>query len=219
MFSYIGILVVGALIGVASVYAFGGGRTAASPGISVTVAHEYADTDAYSVDASYPQFGIPVADTVIKNTVESAVSDFEKLPGNPHGSSTPQNQFIGLFDSAYVGPDIVSTQLVFSEYTGGAHPNAAIVGLNVDRATGKELSLDDVLSLIGMSLQQVASSSADQLRARLGQDYLFPEGAQPSPENYSTFVVASSTVSFIFQEYQVAPYVDGTQAISFPRKQ
>jgi hypothetical protein len=193
-----------------------------SPGpnsaVEVTVVQVHEDTSIYSVNVEYPQFGIPVADAAIKSAVESAISDFEKLPANPPDMASSQNELDGIFDSAYIGSDFVSTKLTLSQYTGGAHPNAAVVGINIDRATGKELTLSDMLSMTGMTLQQVSAGAKEQLQKQLGADFIFPDGSDPTSDNYSTFIVGTSTVSFIFQEYQVAPYSDGVQTVSFPRK-
>lgn len=93
----------------------------------------------------------------------------------------------------------------------------AFVGENFDRATGKELSLDDALTLTGLTLQQVSDGARGQLQAKLGQDFIFPDGASPSPDNFSAFVVTPNAVTFIFQEYQVGPYSVGAQEASFPR--
>ena len=189
--------------------------TSSAPAVTVSIAHEYDYSDAYTVDAAYPVFGIPVADSAVKSAVDGAVTDFKQNPANP--GNDPQNEFQSIFDYAYVGSDIVSTELVFSEFTGGAHPNAQMVGINVDRKTGKELTLTDALGLIGMDLGQVASSSETQLKAQLGDAYIFPDGVQATSDNYSSFIVGTSTVSFVFQEYQVAPYSSGVQMTVFPR--
>ena len=118
----------------------------------------------------------------------------------------------------YAGSDIISVKLLLSQDTGGAHPNTVAVGVNVDPKTGRALTLDDALALTGMSLGQVAAESLAQLKAKLGADMIFPEGADPKPENYGTFLVSASAVTFVFQSYQVAPYSSGMQEVSFPRK-
>lgn len=174
------------------------------------------DSESFTVGASYPQTGITAIDADIEATVRAAVEQFKTYPANPVDSSVPQNEFLGTFDSVYIGPDVVSAELVFSEYTGGAHPNAAIVGLNYDAATAKKLTLDDALGMIGLSLEQVAAEADAKFKAELAEAY-FPEGAEPAAENYSVFIVDADSVTFIFQNYQVGPYAAGPQEISFSR--
>lgn len=185
--------------------------------LSAATTTQKEETKTYVIEANYPQFGISSVDATIKNAVDSAIADFKSIPANPANSSLPKNEFNSSFDAVYAGAEIVSVKLTLSEYTGGAHPNTALVAVNVDRATGRELSLDDALAMIGTTLQQVAEKVTVELRAKLDGSF-FPEGAQAKAENYSTFLVNADTVTFIFGEYQVAPYAAGPQEVSFPRK-
>jgi len=175
------------------------------------------ETATYRIEVHYPQFGISSVDSKIKAVVDNAVAAFKEYPANPPESSVPQNELTGSFDSVYVGPDFVSVKLSLSEYTGGAHPNTVIIGVNVDRKTGKELTLDDALTLIGKSLEEVAEQSLKELKATLGDDIISPEGAAPEPKNYNVFLVSKEKVTFVFNSYQVAPYSAGQQQVSFKR--
>ncbi|OGG55692.1 hypothetical protein A3D71_02105 [Candidatus Kaiserbacteria bacterium RIFCSPHIGHO2_02_FULL_55_20] len=186
-------------------------------GTEMRVTDVYESTNAYRIEAHYPQFGIPAADEKIKAVVDAAIAGFKSYPTNPPDSSTPQNEFAGSFNSTYVGPDVVSVALSFSEDTGGAHPNTVVVGVNVDRKTGKELTLDDALALLGKTLSQVADNSLVQLKSELGENFIFPDGAKGEPANYSTFLVSKDKVTFIFNNYQVAPYSSGRQSVWFKR--
>ncbi|QQG38188.1 MAG: DUF3298 domain-containing protein [Candidatus Kaiserbacteria bacterium] len=183
---------------------------------SITAQSIVEQTAAYTIDAKYPQVGNPAIDADIEATVRAAVEEFKTYPQNPPDSAVPQNEFIGLYDEVYTGADVVSVELIFSEYTGGAHPNAAIVGLNYNPATGAKVTLDEALSMIGLSLSQVAAKAQAQFETDLADAY-FPEGAEPTLENYGTFVVSADAVTFIFQNYQVAPYAAGPQEVSFSR--
>ncbi|MFA7309348.1 MAG: DUF3298 domain-containing protein [Candidatus Paceibacterota bacterium] len=189
----------------------------ASAGTQLKVSDVYASTATYKVEAHYPQFGIPSVDTKIKSTVEKAVAEFESYPANPADSAVPQNEFNGSFNSVYVGADVVSVALLLSEYTGGAHPNTNIVSVNVDPRTGRELTLNDALAMTGKTLSQVATESLAQVETKIGADMTFPEGADPKPENYSTFIISKEKVTFIFNSYQVAPYAAGAQQTEFSR--
>jgi len=179
-----------------------------------TTVHEESDT--YRVDMEYPQFGILPIDTDIKSKVDAAIAEFKGLPPNPPDSATPQNSFDGSFDSVYVGPDVVSVRLIFSQYTGGAHPMTILSGLNYDRA-GRQLLQSDAFEMIGMTVEQVSAVATADLNAKLGAA-MFEEGANTNPENFSSFIIFADTVTFIFQPYQVAPYAAGAQEVSFERK-
>src|SRR3989338_7696752 len=174
-------------------------------------------TDAYKIDAHYPQFGIPAFDAEVQAAIDVALAEFRSYPPNPRDSSTPQNELVSSYNSVYIGPDVASVALSISEYTGGAHGNTVVIGVNVDRTTGKEISLDDALALIGKTLPQVAEASLIHLKATLGEDLTFPEGASATAENYGTFLVSEDRVTFVFNNYQVAPYAAGQQHVWFKR--
>lgn len=175
-------------------------------------------TDTYKIDARYPQFGIPAVDGKVQAVIEKALAEFRSYPANPRDSSAPQNELVSSYDSVYIGADVASVALSISEYTGGAHGNTVIIGVNVDRTTGKELTQGDALALIGKTLPQVADESVVQLKATLGEDLTFPEGADAKAENYGTFLVSEDRVTFVFNNYQVAPYAAGQQSVEFARK-
>ena len=64
---------------------------------------------------------------------------------------------------------------------------------------------------------QVSAESSTSLARQLGDMFMFKEGADTNPENYSSFLVSRDAVTFIFQQYQVAAYAAGPQRVSFPR--
>lgn len=193
------------------------GAQATSTAATSTVKTIKEDTSTYTIDATYPVTGVAAADTAIKSAIDGAIAEFKSYPPNPPDSAVPKNQFNADPSGMYVGSDVVSVALEISEYTGGAHPNTVINAINIDPKSGKSLTLTDALSMTGLSLAQVASSSLAQLHAKLG-DVVFEDGVLPKPENYQTFLVNKDSVTFVFQEYQAAPYAAGIQDISFPRR-
>ena len=169
------------------------------------------------MDAQYPQFGDAAIDSKIEKVVTDVIDEIKELPANPPDMASPQNELTIRFESPYIGPDIVSVKLITSEYTGGAHANSLFSGLNFDRASGKQLLQEDAFRMIGLSAQQVSTAATAQLKERLG-DLFFAEGASSNPENFSSFLVSDDKVTFIFQPYQVAPFSEGPQEVSFERK-
>jgi hypothetical protein len=187
------------------------------PPLEITVATLSEGDANYSIDVEYPQMGLPF-DATIEQVVQNAAQTIRDLAKqSPPGSngSAPYS-LTGGIDSTYIGPDIISVRLTLSSYTGGAHGSSTIYGFNFDRSDGHELTLDDALQLTGLSLDETAEQAKDQLTSKLN-DGIFADGALPTPENYSTFVLDADSVTFIFQEYQVAPYAAGPQEVSSPR--
>jgi hypothetical protein len=187
--------------------------------LQVTVSHLQDDGTSYSIDVQYPQFGISAIDKQIAEVVNAAATEIRSYPANPPDSSTPKDSLTGSFTNAYIGPDIVSTELVLSQDTGGAHPNTSLVGLVFDRSTGRKFTVDDALRLTGLSLDQISTQAKAQLSAKLGNSFMSPDGVNADPQNFNSFIVSASDVTFIFQQYQVAPYSAGPQQVNFERKQ
>lgn len=192
---------------------FSGIRT---PAPTLTTATDTESGDSYVIDAQYPQFGIPAIDDQIREALDEQIREIKSYPALPQDSATAKNTLVARFADPYLGPDIVSVDLIFSVDTGGAHPNTLISGVAFDRATGKRLELSDALSLIGKSVAEVSASSSAQFSAAFGGGF-FAEGAADNPENFSSFSVSNDAVTFIFQPYQVAAYAAGPQRVVFPR--
>ncbi len=186
------------------------------PKLSTAEIHE--STDAYVINVKYPQFGVASIDAQIRSDVDAAVKEIKDTPPIPEDSAAGENTLDGEFDSVYIGPDVISAKLVLSQYTGGAHGMTIFSGVNFDRTTGKRLTQQDAFRMIGMNVQQVSASASAQLKEKLGADVFFEEGADTNPENYSSFLVSKDKVTFIFQQYQVAPYAAGPQEVSFSRR-
>src|SRR5260370_267101 len=67
-------------------------------------------TSRYTIDATYPQFGIATIDTQIKKDVDDAVTEIEGYPANPPDMASPQNELTISYENPYIGPDIVSVR-------------------------------------------------------------------------------------------------------------
>ena len=187
------------------------------PSVEVTTARVQENSAGYTIDVSYPQFGIPAIDLQIKKAIDDSVAEFKTSPPNPGDSAMPKYSFDGSFDSVYVGPDVISVKLILSQYTGGAHPLTLISGLNYDRTTGGRLLQSDAFAMLGLSVGEVSAAATAELKEKLG-DTMFMEGADTNPENFSSFVISADKITFIFQQYQVAAYAAGPQEVSFARK-
>ena len=183
--------------------------------ISVATSTIQSETPIYSIKADYPVFGIPDLDSQILEAVNVGVSNIEGTPANPSPNGI-KNEFISSYDSVYTDANIASARLILSEYTGGAHNISVAVGFNYDRKAEKLLTLDDALAFTGDSLAQVATLAKTQLTKQFGA-VQFPEGLDPTPENFATFVVNKDSVIFTIQEYQAEPFSDGMPEIVIPR--
>lgn len=163
---------------------------------------------------SYPKFGIDAADMFTQSIVDKAVAELKAMPPNPTPVAA-KNEMIGAYEIINPGPDIFSVRMDLYQYTGGAHGLTVAHGLNF-YSDGREVSLQEAITMTGKTLQQISVEANGQLQDRFGT-VQFPDGATATEENYATFVVGTSTVNFIFQQYQVEAYAAGIPEVSFPR--
>lgn len=177
------------------------------------------ETAAYRIDVDYRLFGIPAVDAHVEAEVQKAVDAFKKdAAGFDPKVETRAYTFTGEIGDFYSGSDIVSERINFYQDTGGAHGMPIVLTLNYDAKTGETITLDRALSLIGLTLEEVATKSLAQLSQEYGDSIISEAGADPKPENYATFIVAPQNVTFIFQAYQVVSYAAGMPEVKYSRK-
>jgi hypothetical protein len=190
--------------------------TTTAPRLTIRAARIDESTDTYTVEAQYPRVGVPAIDTTIEKTVRDAIAAFKSDTAGAPPVGGMKYEFGTIYEVPYAGEDVISVKLTISTYTGGAHPLAMVEALNFDRS-GRGLTLDDALTMTGLTLQEVAARSLSELREKHGAT-LFEEGAAATRENYGTFLIDGDSVTFVFQLYQVASYAAGFQEVTFARK-
>ena len=100
--------------------------------------------------------------------------------------------------------------------TGGAH------GLTVTRTfsfakNGERINIEDLFTNGAQGLGVIADYVKTELQKKEFADRNWiAEGAASTTENYKSFVIEDSGVTFIFDPYQVAAYAAGTQNVSVP---
>ncbi|HEY4488537.1 MAG TPA: RsiV family protein [Candidatus Paceibacterota bacterium] len=176
--------------------------------------------DHHSILVRYPSFGLNEFDNAIDIAVQELAKEVrdQATEDKPGTQGFRKYELVGGYEDTYADATHASVRLQLSEDFGGAHPLAIIRAFNFDRQLQKVMGLDDALALIGLSLEQVAAEAKRELDRQLGDDVISPEGADPKPENYQTFLLSESAITFIFQPYQVAPYAAGAPEVSFPRR-
>ena len=173
-------------------------------------------TDLFTIDATYPQFGVPPVDVRIEDEVKTLISNFKSDVSGLN--SSPEKFELSInFDSVYISSDIISALMYETTYSGGAHPGTLIVGLNFRPSDAKHLTVDDALVLVGLSLDKLSQKASQELSEKLGEGF-FHEGTEAKIENFATFVIDAGHVTFVFEPYQVAAYAAGPQQLSLPRK-
>src|SRR4030095_11160366 len=111
---------------------------------------------------------------------------------------------------------IWSLKFGFSGYAdGAAHPYRYSLTFNYDLEQGKKLSMDELFPADTDYLAAISKYCIAELSKRdIGFYGGFQEGAEPTPDNYRNWNLASDGLLIIFDEYQGSPYAVGTQTIN-----
>ncbi len=163
--------------------------------------------------AEYPK-GI-VGDTEIQSIVENGISQFKKeytFYVLDEFSPTAESQYTLSVDySTTHSLNFVTHVLEVFTYTGGAHGGTDVQTYSFD-VHGNQLSLQDMLSepdgLIQLSKKIRSILSTEEYKDLVNIEWL-EEGAGPNMQNFSAFTFNSTGITFIFQQYQIGPYVSG----------
>jgi hypothetical protein len=112
------------------------------------------------------------------------------------------------------GNGLLSVLFDVSTYTGGAHGNTVHTALNFDLNTGRPLTFDDVFKPGVDAVKTLAVIASDELTRT--NRLMFPEGAEPTPENYQVWNFDFNGLRLTFDQYQVMPYSAGPQTVAIP---
>lgn len=203
--------------------------------LHVTVVHETEKTDLYTVDIEYPQFpNLPKQfNKKIKQTILDQVSDFKKTSEETmkarRATASPKDtldyglNFSAGWTAEQLNRSVVSIVVHTNYYTGGAHGGRNIYTFNYDGEKKREVTLDSLFMTSGYLdkiSQYTMNDLKDQLKDASGSDpniSMLREGTSPKIENFSKFTISSDkSITFYFEQYQVAPYVAGEQKVVMP---
>jgi len=117
------------------------------------------------------------------------------------------------------GVPIVSIRFnIQGSITGLAHPYHRHRVLNFDLGTGQKIELADLFRSDTNYLEILSEYSRHVLSKKLktSSKRLLWEGTEPLPANYQNWNLRAQGILITFDEYQVAPAVQGTQTVLIP---
>jgi hypothetical protein len=128
--------------------------------------------------------------------------------------------FDAMVDVTITSDTLISMSITRDEFTGGAHPNASRVYLNIDPRNGSKVTLDDVLKPgYYNTLTQEGEKSFRQYHeladtASWQANYFEFENNQFAlNDNYG---FTEDGVVFFYNSYEVAPYAVGPTEVLIP---
>ena len=149
-------------------------------------------------------------------------SDFiDSLKGDFYPVPAPYELDV-TYATANHSASVVSLIFTVYQYTGGAHGSTTITTYTFDTANNRLITLDDLFTNTTDALTLVAPMAQAAIAKNLGdmnQPDMLQAGTAVDPQNYAAFSLDADSITFYFQQYQVAPYVAGIQQVSIPLAQ
>jgi hypothetical protein len=110
--------------------------------------------------------------------------------------------------------DMISYQAYVYGYSGGAHGNDAITCITFNRETGDVIRNED-LFIEGFENRLTSSLRANLLCSIDDTDMLFEKDILP----HDNFYITSTGITYIYQRYEIGPYVLGIIEVTIPWKE
>ncbi|MEG2348820.1 MAG: DUF3298 domain-containing protein [Clostridia bacterium] len=174
------------------------------------------NSDKYDIEVFYPETKYEQLNKIIKDKIDTYISDFKKEANENIVKST----LIIKFDS-YEYKEYVSYLFRNVVDFGGAHPNTYSSSVNFDTKKLKEITIKDLIQKNKKFLLFLSEFAFDNLKnvkdMIKGNDFtMLKDGTLPKQENFQNFVFDKDGIKFFFDRYQVAPYYLGEFNVIVP---
>ncbi len=120
---------------------------------------------------------------------------------------------------------IVSVRMQAVQYFGGAHPNTTNYVINYSVENSKEITFDDMFKKDDKSLNTLSALVKSKIIKEFKKDgvdtvnieSMIEDGTKPNSQSFQKFVIGDFYITFIYDQYEVAPYSYGMRlaTISF----
>lgn len=169
---------------------------------------------------TYPRTEYSVLNEKIKKYVDSLLEEFME-----YGEATVQPDFtytLDMYYEKYTYQDYLSYVFFTSMYTGGAHPNNTIYTITYDKQKNQIITISDLTKDNADLLQILSEESRTILKKYPSfqtpyfQEDMLLEGTEARLENFRNFAFSKDGLILFFEQYQVAPYFDGSFRVVIP---
>ena len=172
---------------------------------SIIVFNDYSD-----IKVIYPVTDYSLLDDSIQNKMNALVHEFEEISNSiPDTFYRPYQMVVDYeYKSAY--KRYLSVSFSVYQFTGGAHGNTFFQTYLYDSKKSQLLLLSDIMPK--GTFAELRTIVRAKLKAKLSYEDFIDEGTE-SIQNFERFVVTDTSVIFLFQPYDVAPYSEGSQQV------
>lgn len=172
------------------------------------------------IRVTYPRTEYSSLNQEMKTYIDSILKEFME-----YGEAPIQPDFPYTLDSyyeKYASENYLSYVFFTSMYTGGAHPNNTIHTITYDKKKDKMITISDLVNKSPHLLEFLSEESRQILRKYPSfqtpyfiEDMLL-EGTSPTKENFRNFAFSKEGLILFFEQYQVAPYSEGSFRVVIP---
>jgi hypothetical protein len=151
---------------------------------------------------------------VVKDFIKNYDEFIKSMPANNYAWFKDVRISVVAQQKNYLG-----LKYIFSDYTGGAHPNTVIIFKNFHPATGKEITLKDFVKpvdqpkLVAIAEQIFRKNENLGPKEGLENKYFFDKGIFVLNDN---FTITHEGLKFLYNSYEIKPYSDGTTELFIP---
>jgi hypothetical protein len=188
----------------------------------------------YAIDVNYPQIhgedlsaGAKDFNKAIEHVVTDEITQFKRHVALDlvHMKTLPEemrkNSLKVDYDIDVVKPKnstLISVRMTFEGMQAGRpHPYHNNRVINFDLTTGKMITLNELFKKNAKFLQLLAAYTNKALNQKLKSDnWMVAEGTKADVKNFKNWNLQSDSILITFDEYQVAPYVYGSQEVEVP---
>jgi hypothetical protein len=205
--------------------------------LSSQTKHEEDAQAKYTFNVKYPQFvgnplekGAQQFNQEIGQFVTSEINEFENKVADAANTSKivppdlDKNSFELNFQAGvFKIQDNKIVSIRFNKeysYAGDAHPSHEVEVYNFNLMTGKKMQLADLFKPQSDYLKLLSTICYKELNKRFktADEQVLEKGTAPKIENFDNWNLTPDGLLIIFDEYQVASYVDGQPEVFIPYK-
>ena len=175
-------------------------------------------TPQLAIDVSYPETSNQNINSAVNDYINEQVTEIKKIRTNSMAVQPNVPYVLQIIYKTTLNTNqAVSFLFTQYQYTGGANGSETYKGMNFSLPTGTPITLDTLFGTSDDYVAQLSTLVTTQLTKQLGQyadPAMIQSGAGPAKANFENFVLTPQGITFLFDQYAVAPGVAGPQQVT-----
>lgn len=193
------------------------------------------DSKPFKINVVYPYIvGLDNLNKEIQEKIDKEIADFKnnslendeavkKTDPESYANYPRQYELNIDYTRGEIDEDIASIVLNVYSFEGGAHGSTYPIAINYNVKDNKNITLADLFSGQEEYLKKISDYCISDLEKQVSEKMegiggsWINDGAGPSEENFSLFLINKDSIIFYFPQYQVAPYSAGQFTVTMKK--